>query len=281
VVITADEGVRAGKKIPLKANVDDALTNPETSSVQKVIVCKRTGGDIKWNQHRDIWYEDLMKVAGAVLRAERDGRRRSAVHPLHLRLHRQAEGRAAHHRRLPGVCGLTHERVFDYRPGEVYWCTADVGWVTGHSYIVYGPLANGATTLLFEGVPNYPDITRVAKIVDKHKVNILYTATAIRAMMASAPPPARAPMAAACACSVRWASRSTRSLGLVLQERRQVALPDRRHLVADRNRRQLMSPLPGAHALKPGSAARRSSAWCRRWWTTWATSSKARPKATW
>jgi acetyl-CoA synthetase len=110
---------------------------------------------------------------------------------------------------------MTHERVFDYRPGEVYWCTADVGWVTGHSYIVYGPLANGATTLLFEGVPNYPDITRVAKIVDKHKVNILYTApTAIRAMMASGQAkPLKVRMAAACVCSVRSVSRSTRKPG--------------------------------------------------------------------
>ena len=186
VVITADEGIRAGKKIPLKANVDDALTNPETSSIQKVIVCKRTNGAIKWNQHRDIWYEDLMKVAGAVCAPKEMG----AEEALFILYTSGSTGKPKGVQHTTGgyllYAALTHERVFDYRPGEIYWCTADVGWVTGHTYIVYGPLANGATTLLFEGVPNYPDITRVAKIVDKHKVNILYTApTAIRAMMAS------------------------------------------------------------------------------------------------
>lgn len=186
VVITADEGIRAGKKIPLKANVDDALTNPETSSIQKVIVCKRTNGAIKWNQHRDIWYEDLMKVAGTVCAPKEMG----AEEALFILYTSGSTGKPKGVQHTTGgyllYAALTHERVFDYRPGEIYWCTADVGWVTGHTYIVYGPLANGATTLLFEGVPNYPDITRVAKIVDKHKVNILYTApTAIRAMMAS------------------------------------------------------------------------------------------------
>ena len=186
VVITADEGIRAGKKIPLKANVDDALTNPETSSIQKVIVCKRTNGNIKWNQHRDIWYEDLMKVAGTVCAPKEMG----AEEALFILYTSGSTGKPKGVQHTTGgyllYAALTHERVFDYRPGEIYWCTADVGWVTGHTYIVYGPLANGATTLLFEGVPNYPDITRVGKIVDKHKVNILYTApTAIRAMMAS------------------------------------------------------------------------------------------------
>ena len=175
VVITADEGVRAGKKIPLKANVDDALTNPETSSIQKVIVCKRTGGGIKWNQHRDIWYEDLMKVAGTVCAPKEMG----AEEALFILYTSGSTGKPKGVQHTTAgyllYAALTHERVFDYKPGEVYWCTADVGWVTGHSYIVYGPLANGATTLLFEGVPNYPDITRVAKVIDKHKVNILYT----------------------------------------------------------------------------------------------------------
>jgi acetyl-CoA synthetase len=186
VVITADEGVRAGKKIPLKANVDDALTNPDTHSIQKVIVCRRTGGDIKWNQHRDIWFEDLMKVAGSVCAPKEMG----AEEALFILYTSGSTGKPKGVQHTTGgylvYASLTHERVFDYRPGEVYWCTADVGWVTGHTYIVYGPLANGGTTVLFEGVPNYPDITRVAQIVDKHQVNILYTApTAIRAMMAA------------------------------------------------------------------------------------------------
>src|SRR3990167_292385 len=185
VVITADEGLRGGKKTPLKANVDDALANPETASVQKIIVCKRTGGDIKWHPHRDIWYEDLMAVAGSVCAPKEMG----AEEALFILYTSGSTGKPKGVQHTTAgyllYAALTHERVFDYKPGDIYWCTADVGWVTGHSYIVYGPLANGATTLLFEGIPNYPDITRVAKIVDKHKVNILYTApTAIRAMMA-------------------------------------------------------------------------------------------------
>ena len=109
---------------------------------------------------------------------------------------------------------LTHERVFDYRPGDIYWCTADIGWITGHSYLIYGPLANGATTLMYEGVPNYPDVTRIARIIDKHRVNILYTApTAIRAMMAEGRRRWRVPTVRACACSARWVNRSIRKPG--------------------------------------------------------------------
>ena len=184
VVITADEGLRGGRRTPLKANVDDALTNPETNSIQKVIVCKRTGADIKWNQHRDIWYEDLMKVAGSVCAPKEMG----AEEALFILYTSGSTGKPK------GVlhttagylvyAAMTHERVFDYRPGEIYWCTADVGWVTGHSYIVYGPLANGAISLMFEGVPNYPDASRFWQVVDKHQVNIFYTApTALRALM--------------------------------------------------------------------------------------------------
>src|SRR3990167_5291470 len=159
VVITADEGVRGGKKTPLKANVDDALANPETSSVQKLIVCKRTGGDIKWHPHRDVWYEDLMKVASSHCAPKEMG----AEDPLFILYTSGSTGKPKGVLHTTGgyllYAALTHERVFDYKPGEVYWCTADVGWVTGHSYIVYGPLANGATTLLFECVPSYSDIT--------------------------------------------------------------------------------------------------------------------------
>ncbi|WP_440779656.1 acetate--CoA ligase [Pseudomonas syringae] len=258
VVITADEGLRGGKKTALKANVDRALTNPETSSVQKVIVCKRTGGEIEWNRHRDIWYHSLQEVASSTCAPKEMG----AEESLFILYTSGSTGKPK------GVlhttagyllyAALTHERVFDYKPGEVYWCTADVGWVTGHSYIVYGPLANGATTLLFEGVPNYPDITRVSKIIDKHKVNILYTApTAIRAMMAEGTK------------SVEGADGSSlRLLGSVGEPINPEAWAWYYNTVGKQNcpivdtwwqtetGGILISPLPGATALKPGSATR-------------------------
>ena len=258
VVITADEGLRGGKKTPLKANVDRALTNPETSSVQKVIVCKRTGGEIEWNRHRDIWYHALLEVASSTCAPKEMG----AEESLFILYTSGSTGKPK------GVlhttagyllyAALTHERVFDYKPGEIYWCTADVGWVTGHSYIVYGPLANGATTLLFEGVPNYPDITRVSKIIDKHKVNILYTApTAIRAMMAEG------------TRSVEGADGSSlRLLGSVGEPINPEAWGWYYDTVGKKNcpivdtwwqtetGGILISPLPGATALKPGSATR-------------------------
>ncbi|MBX8485506.1 acetate--CoA ligase [Pseudomonas cichorii] len=258
VVITADEGLRGGKKTPLKANVDRALTNPETSSVQKVIVCKRTGGEIEWNRHRDIWYHALLEVASSTCAPKEMG----AEESLFILYTSGSTGKPK------GVlhttagyllyAALTHERVFDYKPGEIYWCTADVGWVTGHSYIVYGPLANGATTLLFEGVPNYPDITRLSKIVDKHKVNILYTApTAIRAMMAEGTK------------SMEGADGSSlRLLGSVGEPINPEAWGWYYDTVGKKNcpivdtwwqtetGGILISPLPGATALKPGSATR-------------------------
>ncbi|WP_110947469.1 acetate--CoA ligase [Pseudomonas bohemica] len=258
VVITADEGLRGGKKTAMKANVDRALTNPETASVQKVIVCKRTGGDIEWNRHRDIWYHALLEVASTTCAPKEMG----AEESLFILYTSGSTGKPK------GVlhttagyllyAALTHERVFDYKPGEVYWCTADVGWVTGHSYIVYGPLANGATTLLFEGVPNYPDITRVSKIVDKHKVNILYTApTAIRAMMAEG------------TRAVEGADGSSlRLLGSVGEPINPEAWNWYYNTVGKQNcpivdtwwqtetGGILISPLPGATALKPGSATR-------------------------
>ena len=258
VVITADEGLRGGKKVPLKENVDEALTNPRTHCVQKIIVVRRTGGDIKWNQHRDIWYDELMHVAGEICAPKEMG----AEEPLFILYTSGSTGKP---KGVLHTCAgyllyvsLTHERVFDYRPGEVFWCTADVGWVTGHSYIVYGPLANGAISLMFEGVPNYPDVTRIAQIIDKHKVNILYTApTAIRAMMAEG------------SAAVEGADGSSlRLLGSVGEP----INPEAWHWYYETVGKSrcpivdtwwqtetggiLISPLPGATALKPGSATR-------------------------
>ncbi|WP_122688329.1 acetate--CoA ligase [Pseudomonas viridiflava] len=258
VVITADEGLRGGKKTPLKANVDRALTNPETSSVQKVIVCKRTGGEIEWNRHRDIWYHALLEVASSTCAPKEMGAEESLFILYTSGSTGKPKGVLHTTAGYLFYAALTHERVFDYKPGEIYWCTADVGWVTGHSYIVYGPLANGATTLLFEGVPNYPDITRVSKIIDKHKVNILYTApTAIRAMMAEG------------TRSVEGADGSSlRLLGSVGEPINPEAWGWYYDTVGKKNcpivdtwwqtetGGILISPLPGATALKPGSATR-------------------------
>ncbi|GAB3485819.1 acetate--CoA ligase [Azotobacter salinestris] len=258
VVITTDEGLRGGKKVPLKANVDEALTNPDTYSVNKVIVCKRTGGDIKWHSHRDIWYEDLMKVAGSVCAPKEMG----AEEPLFLLYTSGSTGKPKGVVHTTGgyllYASLTHERVFDYRPGEVYWCTADVGWVTGHSYIVYGPLANGATTLLFEGIPSYPDMTRISKVVDKHKVNILYTApTAIRAMMAQG----RAPVEGADGSSLRLLGSVGEPINPEAWHWYYENIGQERCPIVDtwwqtETGGILISPLPGATALKPGSATR-------------------------
>ena len=258
VVITADEGLRGGRRTPLKANVDLALTNPETNSVQKIIVCKRTGGDIAWHQHRDIWYEDLMKVASSHCAPKEMG----AEEALFILYTSGSTGKPKGVLHTTGgylvYAALTHERVFDYRPGEVYWCTADVGWVTGHSYIVYGPLANGATTLLFEGVPNYPDITRVSKIVDKHKVNILYTApTAIRAMMAEG----QAAVEGADGSSLRLLGSVGEPINPEAWNWYYKTVGKERCPIVDtwwqtETGGILISPLPGATGLKPGSATR-------------------------
>ena len=258
VVITADQGIRGGKTIALKENVDEALTNPQTRCVQKIIVVRRTGADIRWHPHRDVSYDDLMRVAGEVCAPKEMG----AEEPLFILYTSGSTGKP---KGVLHTCGgyllyaaLTHERVFDYRPGDIYWCTADIGWITGHSYLIYGPLANGATTLMYEGVPNYPDVTRIARIIDKHRVNILYTApTAIRAMMAEGP----AAMEGADGSSLRL-------LGTVGEP----INPEARHWYYETVGRSrcpivdtwwqtetggiLISPLPGATALKPGSATR-------------------------
>ncbi|WP_286829500.1 MULTISPECIES: acetate--CoA ligase [Kordiimonas] len=181
LVITADEGLRGSKKVPLKANVDAALERcPDVSSV---VVVKRTGGDVKWAEGRDVWYHD----AAADVSADCPPEEMSAEDPLFILYTSGSTGTPKGVLHTTGGymvwTSMTHEYVFDYKRGEIYWCTADVGWVTGHSYIVYGPLANGATTLVFEGIPTYPDAGRFWQVCEKHKVNIFYTApTAIRAL---------------------------------------------------------------------------------------------------
>ncbi|HXQ54061.1 MAG TPA: acetate--CoA ligase [Stellaceae bacterium] len=181
-VITADEGLRGARKVPLKANTDEALRS--CPGVKTVLVVRRTGGGIQWVEGRDVWYEDAMATASP----DCPPAEMSAEDPLFILYTSGSTGKPK------GVLhttagylvftSITHQYVFDYHDGDVFWCTADVGWVTGHSYIVYGPLSNGATTLMFEGVPNYPDASRFWQVIDKHKVNIFYTApTAIRALM--------------------------------------------------------------------------------------------------
>ncbi|MEM9705805.1 MAG: acetate--CoA ligase, partial [Pseudomonadota bacterium] len=185
-VITADEGVRGGKSVPLKANVDAALREPDhdTSKVTTILTVKRTGGDISWDDQRDVWWHELRDNVDATCEPEP----MSAEDPLFILYTSGSTGKPKGVLHTTGgylaYVAFTHEAVFDYKDGEIYWCTADVGWVTGHSYIVYGPLANGATTLMFEGVPTYPDASRFWKVCDKHRVNIFYTApTAIRSLM--------------------------------------------------------------------------------------------------
>ncbi|OLO10125.1 acetate--CoA ligase [Chromohalobacter japonicus] len=185
VVITADESVRGGKHVPLKDNVDAAMTRDGTDIVDKVLVVRRTGGEIEWHDDRDVWYHEWVERQSSECEAEK----MNAEDALFILYTSGSTGRPKGLKHTTGgyllYAALTHRYVFDYHEGEVYWCSADVGWVTGHSYIVYGPLANGATTLMFEGVPSYPSHGRLGEIIDKHQVSILYTSpTAIRALMA-------------------------------------------------------------------------------------------------
>lgn len=185
LVITADEGVRGGRNVPLKANVDQALQNPEVTSIDKVVVFKRTGGDIAWQEGRDIEWQSACQQVSNVCPVEE----MSAEDPLFILYTSGSTGKPKGVLHTTGgylvYAALTFKYIFDYHKDDVFWCTADVGWITGHSYLVYGPLANGATTLLFEGVPNYPTTSRMSEVIDKHQVTLLYTApTAIRALMA-------------------------------------------------------------------------------------------------
>jgi acetyl-CoA synthetase len=255
-IITADEGVRGGKVIPLKANTDAALA--QCPDVDTVIVVERTASGVAMQEGRDIWYHEHKKEVAADCPAEE----MNAEDPLFILYTSGSTGKPKGVLHTTGgymvYAAMTHEYVFDYKPGDIYWCTADVGWVTGHSYIVYGPLANGATTLMFEGVPNYPDNSRFWQVCDKHQVNIFYTApTALRALMREGEGPVKA------------TSRSSlRLLGSVgepinpeawLWYHREVG--DSRCPIVDtwwqtETGGILITPLPGATALKPGSATR-------------------------
>ncbi|HEY1329112.1 MAG TPA: acetate--CoA ligase [Casimicrobiaceae bacterium] len=254
-LITADEGMRGGRTVPLKANADAAMR--AAAGVARCIVVRRTGNDVPWSAGRDVWYHEVVASASPECTPEE----MSAEDPLFILYTSGSTGRPKGVLHTTGgylvYCAATHRFVFDYHEGEVYWCTADVGWVTGHSYIVYGPLANGATTLMFEGVPNHPDAARFWQVCDKHAVNILYTApTAIRALMREGDAPVK-----------KTSRRSLRVLGSVGEPINPEAwlwyydvVGEKRCPVVDtwwqtETGGILISPLPGATPLKPGSAA--------------------------
>ncbi|MBF0225440.1 MAG: acetate--CoA ligase [Desulfobacterales bacterium] len=256
IVITADEGLRGGKHIPLKANTDEALKNCD--QVRRVIVVKHTGADVKWISGRDIAWDEAMKDASSNCQPEE----MDSEDPLFILYTSGSTGKPKGVLHTTGgylvYASLTHEYVFDYHDGDIYWCTADIGWVTGHSYIVYGPLANGATSLMFEGIPNYPDWSRFWDIVDKHKVNIFYTApTAIRALMRHGDEPVK-----------KTSRKSLRLLGSVGEPINPEAwlwyynvVGEKRCPIVDtwwqtETGGILITPLPGATDLKPGSATR-------------------------
>jgi acetyl-CoA synthetase len=258
IVVTADEGLRGAKVIPLKANVDAAAARPGVKSLRKVLVVRNTGGDIGWNADRDAWLHELESQVDEDCPCEE----MAAEDPLFLLYTSGSTGKPKGVLHTTGgylvYVSLTHQYVFDYKPGEVYWCTADVGWVTGHSYIVYGPLANGAITLMFEGVPNYPTASRFWEVCDKHNVNICYTApTAIRALMREGDEPVK-----------RTSRKSLRLLGSVGEPINPEAWEWYYHVVGEgrcpivdtwwqtETGGILISPLPGATALKPGSATK-------------------------
>ncbi|MBF0393614.1 MAG: acetate--CoA ligase [Alphaproteobacteria bacterium] len=256
LLITADEGLRGGRKVPLKANADKAVDN--SPCIKNVIVVKRTGGDVPMKAGRDVWYHDICAAASP----DHKPAELNAEDPLFILYTSGSTGKPKGVLHTTGgymvYASMTHQYVFDYKDGEVYWCTADVGWVTGHSYILYGPLANGAISLMFEGVPNYPSVSRFWEVVDKHQVNIFYTApTAIRALMREGEEPVR-----------RTSRKSLRLLGSVGEPINPEAwmwyyneVGDARCPIVDtwwqtETGGILITPLPGATALKPGSATR-------------------------
>jgi acetyl-CoA synthetase len=256
VVITADEGLRGGRKVPLKANTDEALK--KCPGVKTVIVYRRTGGQVGWQEGRDVWWHDVVNAASK----DCPPAEMSAEDPLFILYTSGSTGKPKGVLHTTGgyltFVSMTHEYVFDYHEGDIYWCTADVGWVTGHSYIVYGPLSNGATSLMFEGVPNYPDASRFWQVVDKHKVNIFYTApTAIRALMREGEGPVK-----------KTSRKSLRLLGTVGEPINPEAwlwyhrvVGDERCPIVDtwwqtETGGILITPLPGAIATKPGSATK-------------------------
>jgi len=255
-VITADEGLRGGRKIPLKANVDAALE--KTQGVRSVIVLRRTGGTVDMKPGRDLWYHDLAANAGTDCPAEEMG----AEDPLFILYTSGSTGapKGVLHTSAGYLIysAFTHQIVFDHHEGDIFWCTADVGWVTGHSYVVYGPLANGATSVMFEGVPNYPDTSRFWEVIDKHRVTTFYTApTAIRALMGAGDEPVK-----------KTSRASLRLLGSVGEPINPEAwewyyrvVGDNRCPVIDtwwqtETGGHMISPLPGATPLKPGSATK-------------------------
>ena len=256
MVITADEGLRGGRPVPLKANTDAALES--CPDCNKVVVVRRTGGDIGWVDGRDVWYHEAMADASADCPPEE----MNAEDPMFILYTSGSTGKPKGVLHTTGgymvYASMTHQYVFDYKDGDVYWCTADVGWVTGHSYIVYGPLANGATTLMFEGVPTYPDSSRFWQVVEKHKVSIFYTApTAIRALMREGDAPV-----------TKCDRSSLRLLGSVGEPINPEAWMWYHEVVGEgrcpivdtwwqtETGGILITPLPGATATKPGSATR-------------------------
>jgi acetyl-CoA synthetase len=256
VVVTADEGLRGGKAVPLKTNTDQAVEH--CPNVHTVLTVKNTGGDVHWNDKHDVWYHELMAEASADCPAEE----MDAEDPLFILYTSGSTGKPKGVLHTTGgyllYTAITTKLTFDLHEGDVYWCTADVGWITGHSYLLYGPLANGATTVCFEGVPNYPDTSRFWEVVDKHGVTVFYTApTAIRALMRDGDAP------------VKKTSRKTlRLLGTVGEPINPEAWEWYYHVVGEdrcpivdtwwqtETGGHLITPLPGATPLKPGSATR-------------------------